>query len=79
MSKVVNGRVGTPTVGLNSELLFKLSNSSQFGNNSGVSPLEACRVTRKFLLTIIHKCDTLGICIGSLHQIYLGSKNRNGE
>lgn len=58
MSKVVNGRAGTPTVGLTSKLcsfsLFyttsETSDPLQFGCNSGVNSVDACQITKKFLL-----------------------------
>lgn len=61
MSKEVNGsRAGTPTVLLSDfknmffpiipQCLLKPSDPSNFGDNSGISSVDVCQVTKKFFL-----------------------------
>lgn len=59
MSKVISDRAEAPTMGLSDfkivlfhyfTLLLKPSDPSQFGDNSGVSPVDARQVTKKLLL-----------------------------
>lgn len=62
MSKVANGRAGTPMMSLTSKLcsfsLFyttsETSDPPQFGDNSGVGSVDVCQITKNFLLQYIN-------------------------